>query len=234
MKVHVISPCWNEEVLLPYYFRHYKQRFRDVRFTIYDNMSSDSSRDIMIQHGAEIISTDTKDQLRGDVQARIRNHAWKKSDADWIIICDIDEWVEANDAFLEQTNCTVVKTEGYHMIGWHKDLNNVIRGSHHIYWDKCALFSRHHIDEMNYGPGCHKCKPEGQVTYNTERVYLYHMKCFHPIYFIKRHKLSAARVSEINRRNGWSKHYYSDTPRALAYYLKVLLTSKVIRKRERT
>ncbi len=230
MKVHIFSPCWNEEVLLPYYFRHYKQRFDDVRFTIYDNMSTDASREIMLQHGAEIISSDTRGELRGDVQSRIRNHAWKNSDADWIIVCDIDEWIEADDAFIEQTNCTVVKTEGYHMVGWHQNLDKVVRGSHHIYWDKCALFRREKITDMNYGPGCHKCKPEGDVIYNSERVLLYHMKCFHPLYYIKRHKLSAARVSEVNRRNGWSRHYYSDTKRAVAYYLKVLFTSKVIRR----
>jgi hypothetical protein len=144
-------------------------------------------------------------------------------------VCDIDEWVECNDAYLEKTDATVIKTEGYHMVGWHTNLENVTRGSHHIYWDKCAVFNRKAIEEMNYGPGCHKCNPEGDVVYNRERIYLYHMKCFHPMYFIRRHKLSASRVSELNRSKGWSKHYYSDTKRAVAYYLKVLVTSKKIR-----
>lgn len=232
MKVHVFSPCWNEEVLLPYFFNHYKQRFTDIRFTIYDNMSTDASREIIAQNGAEVIESDTDGKLRTDIHAQIRNHAWKTSDADWIIVCDIDEWIDCNDAFLERTTCTVVKTEGYHMIGWHADLNKVVRGSPHVYWNKCALFNKNSISEMNYGPGCHKCKPEGVVTYNTEKVLLYHMKCFHPVYFVQRHKLSAARVSELDHRNGWSQHYYNDTIRAVAYYLRVLLNSKRVRRKE--
>jgi glycosyltransferase involved in cell wall biosynthesis len=229
MRVHLFALCWNEEKILPCFFKHYQDRFRDIQFTIYDNGSTDASQQIIREHGGEVIHYDTNGTIRGDIQARLKNEIWKSSTADWIIVCDIDEWIDCDDAFLKSTPCTVVKTEGYNMVAHTRNLNKVVRGARHIIMDKCLLFKREAISHMNYGPGGHLCKPEGKVIYNAETVKMYHMKFFHLGYHLKRQKLAAARVSEYNKRQGWSKHYYSDARKSIAYYLYVWLKSKKIR-----
>jgi hypothetical protein len=229
MRVHVFALCWNEEKILPFFFSHYQQRFADVQFTIYDNGSTDASCQIILDHGGEVKYYDSEGTIRGDIQVQLKNEMWKSSTADWIIVCDIDEWIDCDDAFLERTNCTVVKPEGYNMVGHTKDLNRVVRGARHIIMDKCLLFNRHAITEMNFGPGGHKCKPEGNVIYNTEKVLMYHMKFFHLGYHLQRQKLHAARVSEHNKSLGWSRQYTTDLRKTLTYYLYTWLKSKKIR-----
>jgi glycosyltransferase involved in cell wall biosynthesis len=230
MRVHVFALCWNEEQLLPYFFQHYKQRFKDIRFTIYDNGSTDASIQIMLNHGATVEHYETGSTIRGDIQLAIKNECWKTATADWIIVCDIDEWIDCDDTFLERNTCTIVKPEGYNMVGYTTNLNKVVRGARNALMDKCVLFNHHAITNMNYKPGAHKCKPEGTVIYNKEKVLLYHMKFFQLGYHLKRQQQVAVRVSAYNKSRGWSKHYHTDVKKSIAYYLMVWLKSKRVRR----
>jgi len=45
MTIDVFTTCYNEEIILPYFIRHYKQFARNI--TIYDNMSTDNSINII-------------------------------------------------------------------------------------------------------------------------------------------------------------------------------------------
>ena len=229
MRVHVFSLCWNEEKILPYFFQHYRQRFKDIRFTFYDNGSTDASKDIMTANRAEIIHYETGGTIRGDIQRDIKNECWKTSTADWIIVCDVDEWIDCDDVFLAKTDCTIVKPEGYNMVGYTTNLNKVVRGARHRLMDKCVLFNRHAITAINYMPGGHRCKPVGTVVYNKEKVLLYHMKFFQLGYHLKRQKEVAVRVSSYNKSRGWSKHYHTNIKKSIAYYLLVWLKSKRVR-----
>jgi glycosyltransferase involved in cell wall biosynthesis len=48
MKIWAYAICWNEEVMLPYYLKHYEKFCEKI--IIYDNMSTDNSRNIIKNH----------------------------------------------------------------------------------------------------------------------------------------------------------------------------------------
>src|SRR3954464_14981979 len=93
--IHLYAICWNEERMLPYFFRHYERWVE--RFVIYDNGSTDSSLALL--------------RARPDVELRafpwthpdsfvlsqraLQNTCWKESrgKADWVIVTAIDEHI---------------------------------------------------------------------------------------------------------------------------------------------
>ncbi len=231
MKVHIFSICWNEEKTLPYFFKHYKERFAHVQFTIYDNQSTDNSRAIISSNGAAIIDHDTNNEIRDDLYLQIKNNCWKTSDADWVIVCDVDEWIDCNDDFLNRCNATIIKPEAYDMIGNSYNLDKITRGFRYRKMDKCILFKPAAIQEINYETGCHKCHPVGEVSYNTETVLLYHMKYFNLFYLIKRYKILAKRLSVINKENLWGFTYTKGVKELIINYLTIRKHSRKIRKK---
>ncbi len=41
MKIDVFTTCYNEQIILPYFLKHYKKFANNI--TVYDNMSTDNS-----------------------------------------------------------------------------------------------------------------------------------------------------------------------------------------------
>lgn len=230
MLVHIFTIVWNEELILPHFFKHYRRCFKNVKFTVYDNMSTDNTRKIVLEHGAELLDYDTKGEIRSDLQIPLKNNCWKSSDADWIIVCDVDEWLDCNDEFIERTDCTIVKAKGYNMIGLSYNLDKIRRGTGHHWYNKCILFKKSAIEEINYAHGSHKCKPTGNVVYNAEQILLYHMKYFHPLYYINRQRMMARRVSDYNKKNKLSYHYTTSILKSVYRFLKVYKDSKEVRR----
>ena len=58
MIIDVFAICYNEEIILPYFLKHYKKFVRNI--TVYDNMSTDNSVNIMNEHGVKVIRFNTK------------------------------------------------------------------------------------------------------------------------------------------------------------------------------
>lgn len=207
MDITIYSLCWNEEVILPYFFYHYKKRFPNARFVIYDNMSDDNSIEIIKQNGGEIINFETHNESREDLQMEIRNNCWKKSTTDWVIMCDMDELLEIDENYLEKTSDSIIKGEGYEMVDDTYELGNIVFGTRNDYLDKCILFNKKFISEINYSNGCHECFPVGKIKYNKARIILRHYKYFKLNYVIKRFETLSIRLSSENLHNGWSLHY---------------------------
>lgn len=207
MKVTIYSVCWNEEFILPYFFKHFKKRFPSAEFVVYDNMSYDNSREIIKANGGKIIDFDTAGEYREDILTSIRNTCWKSSDADWVIVCDMDEFVECDEEFLQTTSASVIKCEGYEMVGNENDIESVDRGVRSFFYDKAVVFKPSKIKEMNYGPGSHRCSPVGEVEFASERVVLKHMKHVSLSNVIERYDKIHKRLSAVNDENNWGRHY---------------------------
>jgi glycosyltransferase involved in cell wall biosynthesis len=92
LRFHVYAINWNEERLLPLFFRHYRQADKIV---ILDNESTDRSLEICKAHGAEVISFSTGQKLDDHVNRTLKNTAWHESrgKADYVIVQDLDEFV---------------------------------------------------------------------------------------------------------------------------------------------
>ena len=91
MKIDLFTTCYNEETILPYFIKHYKQYVRNI--VVYDNMSTDNSDRILNDAGAHIYKFETADRLDENTLVHWRNNCWKNSDADWVIVCDTDEFL---------------------------------------------------------------------------------------------------------------------------------------------
>lgn len=220
MKIHVYAICWNEEVLLPYFLRHYESMAEKI--VIYDNISNDGSIQIINSHPlAHAIPYDTNHTIRDDVYLEIKNNAWKESRgvADFVIVCDIDEFLYHTDlnAFLKKHRAEgyiLFKTNGYLMVG-----SAIPTGDGMIYeeidrgvpdkWScKCALFDPEAVQEINYTPGSHGSSAIGNGKILTDPgLKLLHYKYLGLEYSLTRKEQLKKRLSQINKEKGWGKHF---------------------------
>jgi Glycosyl transferase family 2 len=93
MTVHLYAQCWNDEWMLPFFFRHY-DRLVD-RYFIYDDGSADGTWGLLRSHPkveARRFERATPESFVLSEQA-FSNECWKGSrgEADWVILTDIDE-----------------------------------------------------------------------------------------------------------------------------------------------
>jgi len=217
--IHVYTVCWNEEVLLPHFLRHYA--FAD-RIVVYDNESTDRSR-ILIQacEHAELRSYDSNGTIDDKRYLDIKNTAWKESrgKADLVIVCDMDEFLyhpRLGKVFqhMMASGYTLLKPLGYEMIGDRvpapdEDLLTCIpNGMRSYVYDKCIVFDPNSIEEIHYGLGCHTCRPEGRIDYlRLPDVCLLHYKHLSFEYVVKRYEIYSQRLSGFNKQRGIGVHY---------------------------
>jgi glycosyltransferase involved in cell wall biosynthesis len=220
MKIEVYAICYNEEVMLPYFLRHYSQIADKI--VIYDNYSTDRSDEICRQNPkVELIKYDSGNQIRDDIYLEIKNNCWKKSTADWVIVCDIDELLVQLQAPIDLDNWTVIMPDWFEMVSdrlpdikedqiyYDKNFN---QGVSQGQISKCIMFRPAAIKEINYHPGAHGIAAVGDVrVLHTSDMGILHYKHLSLEYVIQRHKLFGQRLSEINKINKWGVQYeFSD------------------------
>ena len=213
MKIQVFAICYNEEKLLPYFLRHYST-FCD-QIIIYDNYSTDSGPDICHENSkVNLVEYNTGNEIRDDIYLEIKNNCWKDADADWVIICDIDELVYGHEirTYLESTEFTAILPAMYNMYCEEfpttkgQIYDEVKIGLH--YGSKLNLFRPGEIKEINYDPGCHVAHPEGNVIVNEHSdLKTLHMRYLSKEYVIERNAMSFKRLSSVNKQMGWGIHY---------------------------
>jgi hypothetical protein len=234
MKIEAFAICYNEERLLPYYLRHYSQ-FCD-RITIYDNFSTDRSREICESNPlVRVVPYDTGNQIRDDIYLQIKNNCWKNSNADWVIVGDIDELVfhRMLKGVLEYTDATVIAPELFNMFSekfptgegqiWEEVTRGVPGGA------KMNLFRPSALKETNYDPGCHVCHPEGTLIVDQDPgIKTLHMKYLSLEYTLARTELSRSRLSDLNKKLGWGIHYQFPEEEIRRQFNEGLLNSKIV------
>src|SRR5436189_2390725 len=124
MYVHVYAQCWNDEFMLPFFFRHY-DAFVD-RYIIYDDGSTDGTGSILAEHPrVEIRRFIRSDRLSFVLSEQaLSNRCWKESRgvADWVIVTDVDEHLlhPAMSRYLsdsKKAGITLIPALGFQMIG---------------------------------------------------------------------------------------------------------------------
>jgi glycosyltransferase involved in cell wall biosynthesis len=225
MKIEVFAICYNEEKLLPYFLRHYSS-FCDL-ITIYDNESTDSSPAICKKNPkVSLISYGTNNEIRDDIYLDIKNACWKKSDADWVIICDMDEFVyhpKLKTILNLMDHITAITPEMYNMYSEkfpttkgqiYEEVNLGFPGG-----GKLNLFRPGELKEINYSPGCHIAQPEGNVTVSQwTGIKTLHFRYLSKEYVIGRNSAYYARLSKQNKENGWGFHYGFDPTEVAAHF----------------
>ncbi len=213
-KVHMHVLCWNEEKMIPYFLNHY-ENYVD-RIIIYDNKSNDGSTRLLKKHPkTNIMSYDTKGEIRDDAYLQIKNNAWKNSvnEADIVIVCDMDEFLYTDDLRkylidFHNSDSTIVKPEGYDMISesfefdYTKKLTDLVNtGYRNSHFDKLVMFKPKNINSINYNFGCHVAAPIGNVKYFDKPIKLLHYKRLGLDYFLNKMSIYKKRISDFNKKN---------------------------------
>ena len=198
--VHLHALCWNEERLLPYFFRHYD----DIvdRYYVYDHGSTDRSVELLTNHRNVVLG---RFEMAGGSFLRAAtehyNSCWKQSRgaADWVFVVNVDEHLYHPRLRAYLRECTrlgvsVIVPEGYNMVSDTfptslKPLWTSIRhGARDQIWDKPQFFDPNKIEDINFKEGRHSADPRGDVVYpRTTRTKLLHFKYLGADYLVRRH-----------------------------------------------
>lgn len=204
MTVEVYAIMYNEEYVLPHFLKHYQNNF-NAKITVFDNHSTDNSRQIALDHGCTVKTFDTQGKINEAWYLNIKNQAWKNSKADFVMVIDIDEFLEL-PFDLDINRFTILNTLGYDMIGEPSSR----MGVHNGMFNKKVCFSPKHVKEINYIPGCHTCNPVGNLIYSSPATLL-HRKYISEEYVLKKHNEYESRLSAFNKERGYGVHYENNT-----------------------
>jgi len=224
--VTVYTLTYNEETTIQFFINHYRKNFPNCEINIYDNYSNDKTVEIGEKNNCNIIMYDTDNKLNDEKYLEIKNNVWKDSKTDWVIVCDCDELIEINESQLineESHLINIIKPIGYSLMNNSElvDLDNMKFGFIDPGFDKCILFNKKFIKEINYSVGSHTCSPTTYthpIKYNKNSYRLLHYKYLSPEFTINRHKMFGERLSEINKKNGWGIHYNFSSESIIQYY----------------
>lgn len=221
MHIYIINH--NELYLIPHTITHYKKHFPNAIITICDNYSDDKSVEIAKNMGCMIMQWDTNNMIDDIKLQNLKNTCWKNlnnnvNNNEWVIICDMDEWLYINEEELKEeelSGTTILNVLGYNIIGDSKtvDLSDINvhllnNGTYHNPESKNICFNAKHITNINYSLGAHKCNPDGKVVWSNKIYYLKHMDRLGLNYKLDKNKKRYLRKN-VNQLN-LQKHYIED------------------------
>jgi len=240
MKIAVFTLCYNETVMLPFFMQHYRP-IADL-IVINDNESTDGSRELALQLGADEVRVfSTGGEFRDDLNSAIRNECWKGLKGkgfDWVIMVDMDELLYHDDLFGHLSNCkrngvTVCVPQGYQMVSKSMPANDrpiieqVRFGTLNKKFSKPVAFDPEAIDEMGYAPGAHRADPAGRIVIDVSgSLKLLHFRWLSLDWMLTKNQRGFARMSEINKSNRWG-HEYNTSAREIEHQYKKLLLDSV-------
>jgi len=212
----IYTLTYNEEKLIEFFINHYRNNFPNCEIIIYDNESTDNTVEIAKKNNCKVITYRTDNKLSDAEYLNIKNNCWKTSESEWVIVCDCDELLEINQEQLqtEANNLVnIIKPTGYSIMNFNDNIpiSEMKYGFRDIGFDKCVLFNKNKISEINYQPGAHTCNPivifGYNLKYNVNNFRLLHYKYLNIDYTIERHKMFYERLSSNNKQKGWGIHY---------------------------
>ena len=217
--------CFNEEYLIDFTVNYYKRQFPECKITICDNESTDKSVEIAKGLGCEIYSYNTGGAFSEEKLVETRNTVWKSAKTPWIIVCDMDEFLTANQADIKDEDAkgvTILNTKGYEIYGDSKKsdlsdikaenrLDKLTKGEYSVGFSKKICFNREKITDINFGAGSHSADPKGDIKYSEKEYLIYHYKKLGKEYYKYTHDRVYARV-KYSRDNNIivGSHYTND------------------------
>jgi glycosyltransferase involved in cell wall biosynthesis len=215
IETHIIT--WNRSDTIHLTVSYYLKLGRVI---VHDNFSDDNTREICEALGAEVRLFGQAGVLSDQAYLDVKNHAWKGSDADYVIVCDDDEILYHEDLnfILKQERLwgtTIFKTQGYSMHaellprGTWLELNKGFRDNN---YSKRLIFDPSKVD-INYIYGCHECRPKGSIIESKETLNVLHYRNVGGVgRLIKRHHAYEERRKNSPVNMKWNLgHHYSES-----------------------
>lgn len=229
-RIHLYTLSWNEERMLPFFFRHYDPFVE--RYVFYDDASSDATLEMLKAHPRVEIrkfERTTPGSFVASAQS-LQNAMWKESRGvcDWVIVTAIDEHLyhaqlAAYLALAKERGITAIPALGYDMVA--RDFpapdthlaGTVTRGVPNAKMSKLSLFDPDAISETNFTTGRHRAAPAGDVRYpDCDDLLNLHFKYMGWDYFQSREQLLATGLGPVDRTNRWGNHYDQSEDELLA------------------
>lgn len=222
MKIEAYILCYNEERMIRHTLNYYSTFCQKI--TVFDNNSLDNSIRILEKYYPNVYVEffNTRGEYREDVLIHIRNNCWKNSTADYVIVCDMDEFLYSDNIqtsleLLKANNVIIPIVYGYNMVSAvfpnNYDIpitDQVKTGVRDRFFDKSIIFSPTLLKEINFGPGSHFCSPvlaiESRIDYHFA-FKLLHYKYLSKEHLYQKHKSYNDRMSEINKQRGYGEEY---------------------------
>lgn len=218
LRIHLYCLCWNDARLLPFFFRHYDPLVE--KYFVFDNGSTDKSISILKKHGAvELSHFEVTGDSFVDEERRLGDTIWQGSDADWVIVTDIDEHIYHPDLREYLRSCrregvTAIQSIGYEMTAENfprsrrRLVDLVTTGTRSVGHDRLCIFDPKAVTETNYEPGRHKAFPKGRVVWPADpEVLLLHYKQLGVDYAIARSAELRQGLKTGDLEKGWGVHY---------------------------
>lgn len=226
MKITIFLLCFNEELLLPHTLKHYRDRFPTAKFILVDNYSTDRSCQIAKENGMEIRQFNSGDKQCEEYMMYIRNNIWNDITDGWIIMCDMDEWLEINERQLieeENKGSTIITTSGFNIVGNSKnidlsdiDLHSLNEGIWDENFSKRILFKVPDV-RINFWWGSHICYPSGNVKLSEKKYVLKHYNHLGAEYLVEKHRKRYERNAH-SRNIGMNLHYSNERDHVANHY----------------
>jgi glycosyltransferase involved in cell wall biosynthesis len=223
MNITIFLLCYNEELLLPLALKHYRDRFPTAKFVLVDNYSTDNSHNIAKENDMEIKQFESSNCQNEETMMHIRNNIWRDVTSGWVIMCDMDEWLEITEKDLineEEKGTTIITTNGFNIVGNSKtidlsdiDIFSLNEGVYNDNFSKRILFKVPDV-EINFWWGAHTCRPLGNVIYSENIYILKHMNYLGAEYLVEKHRKRYAR-NELMRYRGMNGHYSNEQEKVI-------------------
>jgi hypothetical protein len=239
MQIDLYCFCYNESKIAPFILDYWAKFVTNAY--VYDNGSTDGTQDILLaenRFNVELRHYDTGNTLNDGIITDLRNDIWKQSRgvADFVVVCDFDEALFCANIistlqYMLDNNKTICAPIIYELTSevlpaYTPDKlmhQNIGQGMLHMKYGKHILFNPNLVNEINYSPGAHVCRPTGVVNYyDNKDIYLFHCKRIDRELFAERFIMIKNRMSEINKHNGWGVQYTASLHEAMKEYDEML------------
>lgn len=221
MRITLYAQCWNDEFMLPYFFRHYDPLVE--KYVIFDDDSTDSTLSILRSHSKVEIRRFARSDPESFVlsEQSLSNECWKESrgKADWVIVTDVDEHLYHYNIYNYLMDCaksgvTIVPALGFQMIS--ESLPNsedilcesCTRGVPWRKMMKASIFNPTEIQEICFATGRHQARPIGNIRVPyCDQLTLLHFKYLGFSHTYSRHRSLASGLGSKDVASRWGYKY---------------------------
>jgi len=217
-RIELYCLCWNDARMLPFFFRHYDDLVD--QYFVFDNGSTDGSLSLLGNHGrVEVTHFDVSGDSFVEEERRLGDTMWRNSDADWVIITDLDEHIFHPNLLDYLQRCTdegvtAIQSIGFEMISdtfpseAQRLVDLVTIGTRSPGCDRLCIFNPRAVTGTNFTVGRHEAEPVGRVVGPPfPEVLLLHYKQLGMDYPIARSAELRTGLRSRDLAEKWGVHY---------------------------